>query len=165
MKMTEPWKGEMRMKEYKYNKLTHAGLSGKTGAVAIFLTIAALVFLGIATGRADAIKFALAASFVYSIFIYGFSWWPNITCDNEALFVEFLGWPIKIPWTDIIGIKEVHYMPKKAWLVTARKITILHYLFGLQFALKLVPGFLIWENISSRDDLLSKIRRNMRAAN
>ena len=152
------------MKEYKYNKLTHAGLSGKTGAVAIFLTIMVLVFLGIATGRSDVMKFVLAVSFVYSILIYGFSYWPNISCDNEALFLEFLGWPIEIPWVDILEIKEIHYMPKKAWLVTARKITILHYLYGLQFALKLVPGFLIWENISNRDDLLSKIRKNMRAA-
>ena len=152
------------MKEYRYSKLMHAGLSGKTGVVAMFLTIMVLVFLGIAIGRLDVIEFALIFAFAYGILIYIFSFWQNVRCDNDALFVEFLGWPIEIPWTDILEIREIHYFPQRAWLVTARKITILHYLYGLLFAFKLVPGFFIWENISSRDELLSKITRKMRVA-
>lgn len=149
------------MKAYQYNRLTYAGLSGKTGVVVMLLTVAVLIVFGLATG--GSVGLALLVAVVYGLLLYGFSCWPNLTCDDEALFVEFLGWPIKIPWAEVLGVKEIYSLPKRAWLVTARKITFLHYFFGLQFSLKWAPGFLIWENISNREELLSKIRRRTKA--
>jgi hypothetical protein len=149
------------MKEYKYGKMS-AGLSGKTGPIVMLLTILVLLCLGIVTGRSAIMGFSLVVALAYCIFIFGFSWWPNIKCDNDALYLEFLGWPIKIPWDDILGIKEVHYLPQKAWLVTARKITILHYLYSLFLSLKLVPGFVLWESLSNHSDLVGNIRREIK---
>jgi len=43
--------------------------------------------------------------------------------------------------------------------VRAKKITLLHYFYGLMYGLEWAPGFLIWENISDRHELLSEIRK------
>jgi len=148
---------------YKYDRFKYLGFSGKTGAVVSFLTVAALIVLNIVAGEPGALSVVMI-SLLYCVLMYFFSSWPNVTCDDEALFVEFLGWPIKIPWADLLGVKEVYSLPKRAWLVTAKKITFIHYLFGFQYSLKFVPGFLIWEGIPNRGELLSKIRGRAKAA-
>lgn len=149
------------MNEYKYGKIS-AGLSGKTGPIAMLFTILVLLCLGFASGRLAIAGFSLVFGIAYGIAIYGFSWWPNIKCDDNALYLEFLGWPIKIPWENVLDIKEIPYLPQKAWLVTAKRITFLHYSFGLLLSLKLVPGFVIWESISNYSELLSFIKRKMK---
>ena len=149
------------MKEYKYGKIS-AGLSGKTGAITMLLTILFPLCLVIPTGRLEVLGMSLLFAVVYSIAIYGFSWWPNIKCDDDALYLEFLGWPIKIPWDNVLDIKEIPYLPQKAWLVTAKRITFLHYSFGLLLSLKLVPGFVIWGSISNCSELLSISKGKMK---
>ena len=149
------------MKEYRYSKIS-AGVSGKTGPIVMLLTVLVPSLLAVATGRFTLIGGSLILAVAYSLFVYGFSWWPNIKCDTEALYLEFLGWPIKILWGDIFEVKEISYLPQKAWLVTAKKITIIHYSFGLLLSHRLIPGFVIWENISNHSELLSHIRRHIK---
>jgi hypothetical protein len=153
------------MKEYKYGKGSISpGLSGKTGPIVMLLTVLVFSCALITVGGVKSIGGLLILPAVYSIAIFGFSWWPIIKCDKESLYLEFLGWPIKIPWEDVLSVQEIRYFPQKAWLVTAKKITPLHYLYSLLLSFKLVPGFVIWESISNRGELLSHIRRNIKTS-
>lgn len=149
------------MREFKYGKFS-PGLSGKTGPIAILFIMLIPSCLAIAKGGIASIGSLLILAAAYGIFIFGFSWWPNIKCDKESLYLEFLGWPIKISRQDILDIQEIKHLPQRAWLVTAKKITFLHYLYSLLVSFKFVPGFVIWENISHRDELLSYIKQNVK---
>ena len=153
----------MSMQEYTYGKIS-PGLSGKTGPIVMLLTAFVPSFLAIATGRLALLGGSLILALFYSIMIFGFSWWPKIKCDKESLYLEFLGWPIKIPWENILSVQEIRYLPQKAWLVTAKRITPLHYLYSLLVSFKFVPGFVIWESISNRGELLSSIKRNIKTS-
>ena len=130
----------------------------------MLLTILVPSCLAIAKGELALIGMSLVFAVAYGIFIFGLSWWPIIKCDKESLYLEFLGWPIKIPWENILSVQEIRYFPQKAWLVTAKRITHLHYLYSLLLSFKLSPGFVIWESISNRGELLSQIRRNIKTS-
>ena len=149
------------MKEYTYEKLKFARLSGKSGLVSVVLTILLAIVFGIVfpVYVKNLITFGLIYILVICLGFYVFSWWPNITSTEDGVLIEFLSGKIRIPWGDILGIRQLYGMPGKAWLVSVKKITPLHYLLGLQFGLKPVPGFLIWEGISNRAELLSEIRK------
>ncbi len=154
-------RGIVNMKKYQYGKFS-PGLSGKTGPIVMLLTVLIPSCLVIAKGGLTSIGGPLILAAAYSIFIFGFSWWPNVKCDKESLYLEFLGWPIKIPWENILEVEEINYLPQKAWLVTVKKITFLHYLYSLLLSFKFVPGFVIWESLSNHSELLSHIKQNIR---
>lgn len=149
------------MREFKYGKMS-PGLSGKTGAIIMLLIVLIPSCLVIAKGGVNVIGGPLILAAAFSIFIFGFSWWSNVKCDKEFLYLEFLGWPIKIPWEDVLDIQEIRYLPQKAWLVTAKKITFFHHLYSLLLSFKFIPGFVIWESISNHNELLSYIKQNIR---
>lgn len=153
------------MKEYKYPRYMFGRLSGKLGLVVMVLIIPMAFVMGMASrGQILAgVMFALIFAIFDCVAAYVLNMRPNIECDDEGLFIDFLGGPIEIPWTDVLGITQVYGMPQKVWLVRAKKITFLHYFYGLQFFLEWVPGFLIWENISNRDELLSEIRKKRKS--
>jgi hypothetical protein len=146
------------MKEFKYGKFS-PGLSGKTGPIVMLLAVLVFPCLAIAEGRSDFLPGTLILAVFFGVLFFGFSWWPNIKCDKESLYVEFAGWPIKIPREDILDIQEINHLPQRAWLVTAKKITYLHYFYSLLVSFRFTPGFMIWESISNRDELLSYIKK------
>jgi hypothetical protein len=152
------------MKEFKYNKhgKISPGLSGKTGPIAMLLSVLVLSGLILVEGGLASIGGILVIVFFYGVMSFGLSFWSNIKCDKDTLFLEFLGWDIKIPWENILDIKEIRSLPQNVWLVTVKKITMLHYLYGLLFSFRLTPGFLIWESMPNHSDLISHIKRNIK---
>jgi hypothetical protein len=103
----------------------------------------------------------------WSIFLFIFSfglgshfinYYPTIWTDENGISLSFLFlFRIKIPWSEVIDIKEYKYF-QKAYLVQARKITPLHFFYSLHYAHSLRPGFLFKKSIDHGEELVREIQ-------
>ena len=153
------------MKEYKYPAITFDRLKTRSGLVMLLLVMPLILGLGwVLSGQfLTGLGWALFAGVLVCLAVYAFNLRPAVTCDPERLSVDFMGMPCQIAWADILGIRQVYGLPRKAWLVQAPNISPLHHFYGLQFGKSWTPGFLIWEDISERTELLAEIRKQIKA--
>ena len=91
----------------------------------------------------------------------------EIIVDNEGLLVQFLVFYLRVPWSDLIEIKQsdrrlipyamwTHYS-SSAYVVSTCSLTPFHRFYGL-FQLSFRPCFVIFSDISNFPDLFATIQ-------
>ena len=67
----------------------------------------------------------------------------------------------KIPWDDVLSIETRGTFYRRT-VVTARRITPFHRLYGWLYGRWFKPSFLIADWLEDRDELVEEIERNIR---
>lgn len=86
---------------------------------------------------------------------------PTIWVEDKGLEISvFLFFRVQIPWSDIINVR-IRRFPVGSILVSARKITPFHRIYGWLYSRTLYPSFLIGKGIEDRNNLISEIQRRV----
>jgi len=84
---------------------------------------------------------------------------PTIWTDDKGLEISvFLFFRVQIPWSDIINVR-IRRFPNGSALISARKITSLHRIYGWLYSRTFYPSFLIGKGINDRDNLIREIQQ------
>ena len=171
------------MKTFKYHsflklKQVFMQLLGML-AILIFNSVAILLIYGVrkavslepGVGFMDNPRipfYGLALGFIFISWVAGgaFSTFlPTISVDDNGIQLSaFLILKVRIPWSSIIDVTQVHIgmgtIRTKYTVVMAKKITLFHYLTGWMYTRTFKPAFLIHEDIDNYKYLVETIRRN-----
>jgi hypothetical protein len=83
---------------------------------------------------------------------------PTVWVGEETLVISaFLFARIAIPWEDILDVKT-EGMPFGSALVRAKRITLVHRLYGWLYSKSLRPSFFVGYQIDHYDELIAEIR-------
>jgi hypothetical protein len=160
------------MKTYSYAgvRVLFAQVGG-VGACIFATLMAAAICLGPILLRRD-------ASFVVNISCFGIwflvvGWlvgltminaYPTVSVGDEHLVISaFLFARVSIPWVEVLDVGAGH-VPFGHTLVRARRITLLHRVYGWMYSRTLYPSFLVGRDITGREELLQEIRTRTREA-
>jgi hypothetical protein len=167
------------MKKYSYQGIDHfkvivSQIMGMVGIV-IFTAFACFLVYGIMIvqiytsnptlledPRVSLACFALICIVIAWILgLIFINYMPTIWVDDKGLEISvFLFFRVQIPWSDIIDVK-IRQFPNGSALVSARKITFFHRIYGWLYARTVYPSFLIGQSINNRDNLIREIRQRI----
>ena len=167
------------MKKYSYQgidrfKIIFSQFTGVVGIV-IFTAFACFLLYGIRTVQiytsnptlledpwVSLACFALICLIIAWILgLIFINYMPTIWVDDKGLEISmFLFFRIQIPWSDIIDVR-IRRFPNGSALVSARKITPFHRIYGWLYSHTFYPSFLIGKGINDRDNLIREIRQRI----
>jgi hypothetical protein len=90
-----------------------------------------------------------------------FNLYPDVSTDLEGVSISHIFGRRKIPWDDILNIETRGAFYRRT-VVTARRITFFHRLYGGLYGRWFQPAFLIADWLEDRDELVEEIERNIR---
>jgi len=146
-------------------KVRLAKLSGLVG-LSCFTTVAGLLVAGqLATRPLDFGPTCLA---LYTL-LFGcggslaiFNLYPDVCLDDEGISISFMFGRTEIPWYLVSGVHTRRF-PFRRTFVSARRITPLHYVYGLVYLRSFRPSFLVDSSLEHHDELVAEIERRIRA--
>jgi hypothetical protein len=83
--------------------------------------------------------------------------YPDVSVDDQGITISIWLYHIRIPWSNVIGLDEKGFPRHNIILVRAKRITPIHFLYGLYYSQKLEPGFFIAKSIRNYDELKKTI--------
>jgi len=98
--------------------------------------------------------------FVGILLFSGFSnAYPQIRLSERGIAIKvFLFWWIFVPWKNILDIRNSLVAGTRTQIVVARRLTPIHRMFGLMYALTFRPAFRITRNLQGYHEAMRTIR-------
>jgi hypothetical protein len=104
----------------------------------------------------------------FSIWAFAIAWligsffinmYPTIWLEEANLVVSvFFFWQAKIKWAEMLSV-DLERTSRGDTIVTARKITPIHHLYGWFYLRALTPAFVIRRDIDNHDELVREIKK------
>jgi hypothetical protein len=102
-----------------------------------------------------------AIIFSWTLCFLFFNLYPDVSTDLEGISISYMLRRRKILWDDVMRIETRGALYHRT-VVTARKITPFHRLYGWLYGRWFQPSFLISDWLEDRDELVEEIERNIR---
>ncbi len=90
----------------------------------------------------------------------------DVAADEKGLYVSFFWKRYAVRWKDVIGIKPIFWVPRRAkvQIVFANSLTPFHRLYGILYGFSCKPGFIIHAGLRDRDEIIRLIREHVNTA-
>lgn len=103
------------------------------------------------------------------IFVFGaaislaiFNQLPEICLDEAGISISFMLGQTRIPWEHVLSLR-IRRFPRSRTLVIAKKITPLHYVYGLVYGHTFRPSFIVAMTLENREELIAEIQQHIKA--
>jgi hypothetical protein len=103
-----------------------------------------------------------ATIFGFVVLVLTANFFPEIGASTDGLAVSFIFFHLTVRWEDIIDVRpSIFGWPGRpsVWVVRTRALTPFHRLYGLLYALKPEPSFIVSHHLAQHKDLLNRIYR------
>jgi hypothetical protein len=141
----------------------------RLGGVAFLVCFTAIVSLLVAgllvNRRLNFVPTCMALYLVLVGWVVGlavFNLYPDVCLDDEGIFISFMFGRAKIPWHLVLSVHTRRF-PFRRTLVSARRITPLHYVYGWVYLRSLRLSFIVDSSLEHHDELVAEIERRIQA--
>ncbi len=141
------------------------------GMTYIALEFARLLILALTTSRDPVKELAVIWFPLAFLLVLGssamalFNAYPTVwISDDELVLSVFVLGKKRIPWHDVLAVRELRPWPARYTVVSARRITSAHRLVGWSYGRTMRPSFVIWTSIANYEELCREIRARADAA-
>lgn len=92
--------------------------------------------------------------------LYFCVYWSDIEMDDTAMYIDFSGKWITIPWADVVKVGQVkNIIGFEIWYIQVKQLNFVYKLLGLVNIGSFVPVILVLHILKNRKELIHEIQR------
>jgi hypothetical protein len=113
-------------------------------------------------GWVELLGAGLGIVFQVGVLVLTANYFPEVSADMAGLWVTFWFFRLRVRWDDIIDVRPSIFgwgARRTTWVVRTRGLTPFHRLYGLLYALRPEPSFIVPPVLNHQPDLLNRLRQ------